>query len=345
MQTLATRAFAAGKVAAGSAARGAALAAAQVTCVAAALALLLPLAASAQVDKPVKLVVGFAPGGSADIAARLLAERLKDDLKQTVTVENKPGAGGRIAAELLKNAAPDGATIILAPIVVPVLAPLVFSKLPYDPLVDFAPVAHVANFQFAMSVNASHPARNVAELLAWFKANPAAANFGTPAPGSLPHFFGVMIARGAALDLVHVPYNGGGPLMTAVMGNQVSTGIDTLVDQIELHRSGKVRLLASSGAQRSPLLADVPTFAEAGLKGVEGTSWFAVYAPAKTPEATVRQLNTAINAALAAPDLRERFAKLGLEPTGGSPADLAAVMKRDTERWAPVVKASGFKAD
>jgi tripartite-type tricarboxylate transporter receptor subunit TctC len=301
--------------------------------------------AFAQVDKPVKLMVGFPPGGSADIAARLLADRLKDELKQAVTVENKPGAGGRIAAEMLKNAPADGGTLLLTPIVVPVLAPLVFSKLAYDPVVDFAPVAHVANFQFALSVNAAHPAKNVQELLAWFKANASSANFGTPGAGSLPHFFGVMVARGAALDMVHVPYNGGGPLMKAVMGNQVSSGIDTLVDQIELHRSGKVRLLASSGAKRSPLLPEVPTFVESGVKGVEGTSWFAVYAPAKTPEAMVRQLNAAINTALAAPDLRERFAKLGLEPTGGTPADLTAAMKRDTERWAPVVKASGFKAD
>jgi tripartite-type tricarboxylate transporter receptor subunit TctC len=314
-------------------------------CVAAALLSMVSISAQAQVDKPVKLLVGFAPGGSADIAARLLADRMKDDLKQTVTVENKPGAGGRIAAEMLKNAPADGATLLLTPIVVPVLAPMVFSSLRYDPQVDFAPVAHVANFQFALSVNAAHPAKNMQELLAWFKANPAAANYGTPGPGSLPHFFGVMISRGAALDLVHVPYNGGGPLMNAVIGNQVSSGIDTLVDQIEMHRSGKVRLLASSGAQRSPLLPEVPTFSEAGLKGVEGTSWFAVYAPAKTPDTTVRQLNAAINRALAVPELRERFGKLGLEPTGGSPADLSAVMKRDTERWGPVVKASGFKAD
>lgn len=299
----------------------------------------------AQVDKPVRLIVGFAPGASTDIAARLLADRMKDELKQPVSVDNKPGAGGRIAAEMLKNASPDGATIMITPIVVPVLAPLVFSKLAYDPLVDFAPVAHVANFQFALSVNAAHPARNVSELLAWFKANPAQANYGTPAPGSLPHFFGVMLARGAGVDLVHVPYNGGGPLMTALIGNQVSSAIDTLVDQIELHRSGKIRLLATSAAQRSPLLPEVPTFVEAGLKGVEGTSWFAVYAPAKTPPATVTQINAAINKALASPELRQRFAGLGLEPTGGSPADLAAAMKRDTERWAPVVKASGFRGD
>ena len=306
---------------------------------------LLSLASFAQVDKPVKLLVGFAPGASTDTAARLLAERMKDELKQPVTVDNKPGAAGRIAAEMLKNAPADGSTILITPIVVPVLAPLVFSKLSYDPVVDFAPVAHVANFQFALSVNATHPARNLQELVGWFKANPTQANYGTPAPGSLPHFFGVMLARDAGLDLVHVPSTGGGPLMTALVGNQVSSAIDTLVDQIELHRTGKIRLLATSAAQRSPLLPEVPTFGEAGLKGVEGTAWFAVYAPAKTPEATVRQLNAAINKALAVPELRERFGKLGLEPTGGSPADLTAAMKRDTDRWAPVVKASGFRAD
>lgn len=299
----------------------------------------------AQAQSTVRLLVGFAPGGSADIAARLISERMAAELKQSVVVENKPGAGGRIAAEQLKNAAPDGNTLMLTPIVVPVLAPMVFTKLPYDANTDFAPVAHVANFQFGLSVNASHPAKTLSELVGWFKAQPAKANFGSPAPGSLPHFFGVMLARGAGLDLIHVPFNGGGPLMNALVGNQVSSGIDTLVDQIEMHRGGKVRIMATSGATRSPLLPDVPTFAEAGLKGVEGTSWFAIYAPAKTPEATIRTLNASINRALASAELREKFAKLGLEPTGGSPADLAAVMKRDTERWGPVVKASGFRAD
>lgn len=301
--------------------------------------------AQAQSDRTIRLVVGFAPGGSSDIAARLIAERMASELKQPVVVENKPGAGGRIAAEQLKNAAPDGTALMLTPIVVPVLAPMVFSKLPYDALTDFAPVAHVANFQFGLSVNAGHPAKTVSELIAWFKTHPAQANFGSPAPGSLPHFFGVMLARGAGLDLVHVPFNGGGPLMNALVGNQVSSGIDTLVDQIEMHRGGKTRIMATSGAARSPLLPDVPTFAEAGLKGVEGSSWFAIYAPAKTPEATVRTLNAAINKALVSPELREKFAKLGLEPTGGSPADLLATMKRDADRWGPVVKASGFRAD
>ena len=301
--------------------------------------------AGAQVDKPVHILVGFAPGGSADTAARLLADRMGAELKQAVVVDNKPGAGGRIAAEVLKNAAPDGSTIMLAPIVVPVLAPMVFGKLNYNPATDFAPVAHVANFQFGFSVAAAHPARNVKELIDWYRANPDKANFGSPAPGSLPHFFGVMIATGAGIDLIHVPFNGGGPLMNALAGGQVSAGIDTLVDQIEMHRSGKTRILATSGAARSPLLPDVPTFAESGLRGVEGTSWFAVYAPARTPPATIQQLNAAVGKALAVPELRERFGRLGLEPTGGTPADLVAIMQRDAERWGPVVKASGFRGD
>ena len=301
--------------------------------------------AVAQVDKPVRLLVGFAPGGSADIAARLIAERMQVDLKQTVIVENRPGAGGRIVAETLRNAPADGSVLMLTPIVVTVLAPMVFSKLSYDPVADFAPVAQVANFQFALSVNANHPAKTVNELVAWYKANPAKANFGSPAPGSLPHFFGVMISKSAGLDLVHVPYNGGGPMMSALMGDQITAAIDTLAEQVELHRSGRVRMLATTGTARSPLLPDVPTFAESGLAGVQGTAWFAVYAPAKTPEPTVRLLNGAINRAIAAPEVRERFLKLGLEPSGGTHADLSARMAQDTARWAPIVKASGFRGD
>ena len=173
----------------------------------------------------------------------------------------------------------------------------------------------------------------------------APGGFGSPAPGSLPHFFDVMIASGAGVDLVHVPFNGGGPLMNALVGSQVSSAIDTLVDQIEMHRSGKTHILATSGATHSPLLPEVPTFAEAGLKGLEGTSWFTIYSPAKTPMATVQQVNAAVNKALAAPEVRERFGELGFEPTGGSVADLVAITRRDTDRWGPVVKASGFRGD
>ena len=166
------------------------------------------------------------------------------------------------------------------------------------------------------------------ELVAWYKANPTKANYGSPAPGSLPHFFGVMIAKGADVELVHIPYNGGAPMMNALMGDQLSAAIDTTVEQVELHRTGRVRILATSGATRSALLPEVPTFVESGLPGVEGTAWFAVYAPAKTPEATIRQLNAAVNKALAAPELRERFTKLGLEPSGGTAPSSARGWRR-----------------
>jgi tripartite-type tricarboxylate transporter receptor subunit TctC len=234
---------------------------------------------------------------------------------------------------------------LLTPVVVPVLAPLVFSKLPYNPSTDFAPVAQIATFQFSMAVNAAHPAKTVPDLINWMKANPAQANFGSPAPGSLPHFFGVMMSAGANLNMVHVPFNGGAPLMNAIAGNQVTSGIDALVDQIEMHRAGKIRILATSGGKRSPLLSDVPTFVESGLKNVEGAGWMGLYATGKTPAATINALNAAANKALTQAELRERFLKVGLEPTGGSAQDLADIMKRDTERWGPVVKASGFKAD
>lgn len=300
--------------------------------------LLAAFAAQAQIDKPVKILVGFPPGGSADTMARLLGERMAAELKQPVVVENKPGAGGRIAAELLKNAPADGSTIMMAPVVVPVLAPLVFSKLNYDAATDLAPVAHVANFQFGIAVNAGHPAKSVQELVAFYRANAAQANFGSPAPGSLPHFFGTMLARGAGVDLVHVPFNGGAPLITALVGNQVTAGIDVVAEQVELHKSGKLRVLATSGAVRSPLLPDVPTMQEAGVAGFEVASWQAMYAPAGTPAAVVQRLNAEIGKVLAAPDVKARLETLGLSHTANSPAQFADFNRAELAKWQRVAK-------
>ena len=296
-------------------------------------------------DKPLRLWVGFPPGGSADALARLLAEQLRGNLKRPVLVENKPGAGGRLAAEQLKNAAPDGDTLMLAPIVVPVMAPLVFSKLSYNPATDFAPVAHAATFHFGLAVPAEAPYRTLAELLAWFKANPKQANLGFPGAGSLPHFFSVMIGQEAGVDMVPVPYQGGAPLMTALLGNQVAGGIDVLAEFIPQHRAGKLRVLATSGAQRSKMLPDVPTFREAGLPKIQAQSWFALYAPARTPEPVIATLNAAVNQSLQSPALLAQLGPLALEAGGGSPADLVKLQEEETRRWGPVVKASGFKAD
>ncbi|MFZ4652513.1 MAG: Bug family tripartite tricarboxylate transporter substrate binding protein [Rubrivivax sp.] len=308
-------------------------------------AALLPAAARAQADRNIRILVGFPPGGSIDIVARLLAEKMKDELKANILIENKPGAGGRVAADLLKSAPADGSTFMLTPVVVPVLAPLVFSKLNYNPATDFAPVGHVCSFNFALSVPASLPVRTVPEFVAWLKANPQKANFGSPAPGSLPHFFGEMISRDAQADMVHVPFAGGAAMMTAIMGGQVSAGIDVLLESLEAHRSGKVRILAISGERRSAVLPDVPTFRESGFPNIVASGWFGMYAPARTPEASITAMNRALNRALTQPDVLDRFGKLALEPGGGSAADLTRLEQSSTARWAPVVKATGFRAD
>jgi len=294
---------------------------------------------------PIHILVGFAAGGSSDIAARLLGENLKDTLGVAVIVDNKVGAGGRIAAEALKNAAADGTTFMLVPVVVPVLAPLVYKQLSYDPAKDFAPVAQVGTYPFAFAVGPANPARTVAEFIAWVKANPAQANFGSPAPGSLPHFFGLMVGNATGIELIHIAYKGGAPLATDLMGGQIAAGVDALSDMIELHRSGKIRIIATSGAQRSPLLPSVATFKEQGFPSIEGSGWIGVYAPAKTPPAIVMQVSSAIAAALKGPELRERMQHLGYEPTGTTPDELASIMAADAARWGPIIKASGFSAD
>lgn len=310
-----------------------------------ALAGALPLTAQAQDRPPVRILVGFVAGGAADIAARMIAERIGPELRQTVLVDNKPGAAGRVAAELLKNAPPDGNTLMLCPIVVPILAPMTFSKLNYNPATDMTPVIQVSTLGFGMAVGAEHPARNVPELLAWLRANPSKGNFGTPGAGSLPHFFGVMLARAAGIDLVHVPFNGAAPAIQALIGGQTTCTFDTVTDLVQQHRAGKIRVLATAGAARSPQLPDVPTFVEQGLRDVQGSSWFALYAPGRTPDGIVRSVNAAVQKALTDPTLRERFSAMGMEAAGGSVEDLVAVTRRDTERWAPIVKASGFRGD
>jgi tripartite-type tricarboxylate transporter receptor subunit TctC len=301
--------------------------------------------AQAQGDKTVRILVGFPPGGSIDIVARLLADKLRDDLKTNVIVENRAGAGGRIAADMLKSAAADGSTLMITPVVVPVLAPLVFSKLNYNPATDFTPVGHVCNFGFAVTVPTVLPVKNIAELVTWLKANPQKANFGSPAAGSLPHFFGEMLSREANADLVHVPFAGGAALLGALVGNQVSAGVDVVLETLEAHKSGKVRVIGTSGEQRSSVLPDVPTLKEQGYPNMVAQGWFAMYAPAKTPPALIDAVNRSLNKALKHPEVLDRFAKLGLDAGGGSPAELTALERSSTARWAPVVKATGFRAD
>jgi tripartite-type tricarboxylate transporter receptor subunit TctC len=260
-------------------------------------------------------------------------------------IENRAGAGGRVAADLLKASPADGSVVMITPIVVPVLAPLVFSKLNYNPATDFAPVGHVCNFNFALSVPASLPVKNVAEFVTWLKANPQKANFGSPAPGSLPHFFGEMLSRDAKADMVHVPFAGGSALMNALMGGQVSAGIDVLLEALEAHKSGKVRILATSGKTRSPLVPDVATFAEQGFPELTVEEWFGFYAPAKTPANVVQAANVAINAALKDKAVQDALTVVGLIPFGGTVADQLKSSQVELERWGPLIKRIGFSVD
>jgi len=301
--------------------------------------------AAAQNDKALRILVGFPAGVSIDVVTRILSEKMKDELKRTVIVDNRPGAGGRLAADLLKAASPDGHTVMITPIVVPVLAPMVFSKLGYNPETDFAPVGKICDFSFALAVPSISPVKNLKDYAAWLKSHPQQANFGSPAAGSLPHFFGVMIGSALNVDMVHVPFNGGAALQSAVLGGHVPAGIDVVMEWQQNAKAGKVRVLATSGAERSKIMPDIPTFKEQGFPEAVGQGWFAMYAPAKTPQPAIDEVNKALNKALASPEVRERFASLGLEAGGGTPADLHRIMLEDARRWGPVVKKSGFKAD
>lgn len=308
------------------------------------LGLAMATSASAQ-DRPVRILVGFGPGSTSDMIARLIADRVKTSLGTSVIVENRPGANGFIAAEAVKNAAPDGNTLMIAPIAVTVFAPLTHANLRYDPVKDFAPVSLAANFQFALAVGAGSSVKTLPEHITWLRQNPAKAAYGIPLSGGPGHFLGVMVARATDVDLAFVPYKGGGPLASDLIGGQLPAGIGTLSDFIKQHEARKLRVLATAGPQRSPAAPDVPTFKELGFAAIEVTGWHAFYTTAGTPRPTIDRLSAAIASAIKSPEVSERLLALGLEPVGSTPEELARQMADDTARWAPAVKASGFRVD
>jgi tripartite-type tricarboxylate transporter receptor subunit TctC len=289
--------------------------------------------------------VGFPPGGSADVIARLLSERLPAQLGgQAVVVENKPGAGGRIAIDLLKNAPPDGNTVVIMPSGPLVLYPHVFKKLNYDPVKDLQPVSLLANFQFCVVSGPKSNVKTIPEMLAKAKADPSTASYGSSGNGTVPHFLGLMIIDAAGIDLQHVPFQGGAPAMNALIGGQIGYTMDVVTEALEQHKAGKVRIIAVAGAQRAPQLPDVPTLREQGL-AMDASAWFAMVANAGAPAATVQRLSTAVRAAMKDATLLARFNTLGLEPVASTPEQMAAVQKADFNKWAKPVKASGFQAD
>jgi tripartite-type tricarboxylate transporter receptor subunit TctC len=301
--------------------------------------------ARAQEGGPTRIVVGFAPGGTSDVIARLIVEKMRDALGTPVIVENRAGASGMIAAEALKSATPSGKTLMIAPVAVIVFAPLTYSNLRYDPFRDFAPVSLAANFRLVLTVGPGTPAKTLQEYIGWAKANRAKATYGVPLAGGPAHFFGVLLAQATGAELAAVPYKGGGPLAIDVMGGQIPASVNVLSEVIQQHQAGKVRILAISGTRRSQAAPDIPTFQELGYAAMQSGGWQAFFAPAKTPRRIIDRSSAVIAAAIKSPDISDRLLALGLEPVGSTPDELAKRMADDYAHWAPVVKASGFRAD
>lgn len=295
-------------------------------------------------DAPVRIVVGFPAGGSADTIARLLADKLKDTLKRPVLVDNKPGAGGRIAAGALKTMPNDGSVVMLAPDALVTTNPFVFKKPGYE-VNDLVPVSLVAEFPFALATGADMGPKSFAEFQKMVRSNPKSADFGSPAAGSPLHFLGLMIGRAMGVDMLHVPFQGGAPLVTSLISGQPTVGVNTVTDMIEMHRGGKLRILAVTGNQRSSLLPGVPTFGELGFKQIILKGHYALYAPAGMSSAAIESWNAALAQVLQSSDVRERLASIGFTARASTPQELLQMGRDDAAVWGPVIKESGFTAD
>ena len=303
----------------------------------------LALPARAQpLEGTLHIVSGFAPGGSTDRVARIVADKLQAKLGVPVIVENKPGAGGRLAAQQVK-AAPAGQNVLmLANPAVMTVAPLVFKDGGYDPERDFVPVSHVNNYEFAVAVGAAIPVRELSHLLAWLRANPGKANFGVPATGSLPHFFALMMGEKARVDAQVIGYRGSAPLLNDLLGGQVAVAVDTFDTALPQHEAGKIRILAISSAKRSPLAPGIPTFKEAGLDLI-ATGWNTFFAPATMPKARVELLAKAIHEVMQDPDTQRRFTDQKMTPVVSTQSQTQAMLKAFRAQWAPVVQKSGYQ--
>lgn len=293
-------------------------------------------------DAPLHIVVGYAPGGSTDRVARIVGEKLASKLGVPVIVDNKTGAGGRLAAQFVKAAPASQNVLLLANPATMVVAPLVFKDNGYDPERDFVPVSHVNDYEFSIAVGAAVPVRELTHLLAWLRANPAQANFGVPATGSLPHFFALMIGDKAKVTAQVVGYRGSAPLNSDLMGGQLPVAVDTFDAQLPQHEGGKIRILAVSSAQRSPLAPTIPTFKEAGID-LAATGWNTFFAPASMPKAKVEMLSKAIREVMEDKDTQRKFADQKMTPVVATQAHTAAMLVKYREQWAPVVKKSGYQ--
>lgn len=295
-------------------------------------------------DRTVRIFVGFPPGGSADQVARLVAQKMAATLNQTVIVDNKPGAAGRLVLNELKRMPPDGQNLVLSPSGAMVIAPWLYSNIGYDPIKDFTPVARIVTFDFAVTAGPAAPQGDLRSVLAWMKANPNKASYGTSGAGTVPHFAGLMLSQAAGVPLTHVAYRGGAPAAQDLIGGQIPLMVDTASETIEHHKAGKVRILAVTGDQRSRALPDVPTLKEQGIN-MAADAFFGLYGPPGMQADVVARLDRAVADALRQPDIQERISGLGLVPSHAPAADLAATQASHLKRWEAPIKASGFKAE
>jgi tripartite-type tricarboxylate transporter receptor subunit TctC len=293
------------------------------------------------------IVTGFAAGGTSDTTCRRLALKLSPDYAKTAVVENRTGAGGQIAVSYVKGRPADGTTILQTPTSILTIYPHIYKKLPYDPMVDITPVSIACIFDFGFAVGPAVPlgVKTVPEFLAWAKANPAGANYGSPAAGSTPHFIGALLGMQAGVDLKHAGYRGTQPAMLDLLGSNISAVSGPIGDITQHLPSGKVRILGVSGAKRSRFAPDVPTFGEQGIKNMAHSEWFAFFLPAKASPELVARLNTTMKNALAQKDVIDGLGTFGLEAMSSTPAELTDLLKKDTAKWAPIVKDVGFTAE
>ena len=305
--------------------------------------------ASAQTDaypsKPIRIVVPFPAGGTTDILARAVAQKITEAWGQSVVVDNRPGAGGNIGAELVAKSAPDGYTLLMGTVGTHAINTSLYAKMPFDHVKDFTPVVLVAGVPNVLVVHPSVPAKSVAELVAYAKANPGKLNFASSGSGTSIHLSGELFKTSAGVQMTHVPYKGSAPALTDLMGGQVQLMFDNLPSALPHIKAGKLRALAVTSTVRAPTLPDVPTIAESGFPGFEASSWFGLLAPAGTKPEVVAKLNAEVRKWLETPEAREKLASQGANAAGGTPEDFARHIAAETAKWARVVKESGAKVD
>jgi tripartite-type tricarboxylate transporter receptor subunit TctC len=304
-----------------------------------------PVAAQSYPQKPVRLVVGVPPGGTTDIVARLVGQKLGEQLGQQFVIDNRGGAGGNIGAEAVAKSPPDGYTLFLATIGTMAINPNLYSKMPFDTLRDFAAISQVTSMPQLLVVHPSVPAKSVKELIAYAMSHPGQLNFASGGSGTAIHLAGELFKSMANVDMVHIAYKGSSPAMTDLLGGQVSLMFDQILTALPHVQSGKLRALAVTTAKRSRAVPQIPTIAEAALPGYAVTTWHGLLAPAGTPRETVDRLSTETAKALQSAEILDRFATQGVEPVSSTPEQFAAMMKSELEKWRKVILASGTKLE